>query len=373
MLPDAYEINELMKDLEDRLEKLFRLLHVKESRARLAELEELTADGSFWNQKDKAQSTLREISESKDRIGQYEDMARSIEDATVLVEMAREEKDDAVLLEGYEALRQCEERMRQLELRRMLSGELDNNNALVSINAGSGGVDAMDWAEMLQRMYLRYAQRMGYKSSIMDLNVGAEAGIMSCTILIEGPYSYGYLKAESGVHRLVRMSPFDSAARRHTGFASVLVTPDLDDDIEIEIRDEDLRVDVYRSSGAGGQHVNKTESAVRLTHLPTGCVAACQSERSQFQNKATAMRMLRSQLFQIKQREKEERMEGIVGTKQKIDFGSQIRSYVLAPYRLVTDHRTELKVGNVDDVLDGNLQPFITALLVQRQEGGNKE
>ncbi|MBU1069221.1 peptide chain release factor 2 [Myxococcota bacterium] len=368
MLPDNYEINALLTNLKDRIEKMQRMLRVPESRERAAELEQLTLEGDFWNQKERAQSLLKEIADCKNRIGDYEEMARAFEDASTLIEMAKEEKDDAVLLEGWEGLQQVDAKIGQIELRQMLSGELDTQNALVNINAGAGGVDAMDWAEMLQRMFLRYAQRMSYKATLLDVNQGAEAGIMNCTIIIEGAYAYGYLKAESGVHRLVRMSPFDAAARRHTAFASVLVTPDLDDTIEIEIRDEDLRVDVYRSSGAGGQHVNKTESAVRLTHLPTGCVAACQNERSQFQNKATAMRMLRSQLYALKQKEQEARMDGIIGTKQKIDFGSQIRSYVLAPYRLVTDHRTELKIGNVDSVLDGDLQPFITALLVQQQE-----
>jgi len=368
MVPDNYEINALLTQLKERLEKLERLLRVKDSRARAAELEALTLEADFWSQKERAQVTLKEIAECKSRLDRYKDVESAFDDAATLIEMAKEEKDDVVLLEGWEALQQVDARLRHHELQQMLSGELDTQNALVSINAGAGGVDAMDWAEMLQRMYLRYAQRMGYKATLLDVNPGAEAGIMGCSILIEGPYAYGYLKAESGVHRLVRISPFDANARRHTAFASVLVAPDLDDTIEIEIRDEDLRVDVYRSSGAGGQHVNKTESAVRLTHLPSGCVAACQSERSQHQNKAQAMRMLRSQLYQIKQREQEERMEGIVGQKQKIDFGSQIRSYVLAPYRMVSDHRTELKVGNVDAVLDGDLQPFITALLVQQQE-----
>ncbi len=368
MLPDNYEINALLTNLKERLEKLQRLLRLRESRERAYDLEQMSLEADFWNQKERAQATLKEIAECKTRIDRYEAVERAFEDATTLIEMAKEEKDDAVLVEGWEAMQALDAKLRQHELQQMLSGELDTQNALVSINAGAGGVDAMDWAEMLQRMYLRYAQRMGFKATLLDVNAGAEAGIMNCAILIEGPYAYGYLKAESGVHRLVRMSPFDAAARRHTGFASVLVTPDLDDTIEIEIRDEDLRVDVYRSSGAGGQHVNKTESAVRLTHLPTGCVAACQNERSQFQNKATAMRMLRSQLYQLKQKEQEERMDGIIGTKQKIDFGSQIRSYVLAPYRLVTDHRTELKIGNVDGVLDGDLQPFITAQLVQQQE-----
>jgi len=371
MLPDSFEINQLHSELKDRLDKMRRLLRVEDNRKRAAELEAITLAPDFWNHKEKAQSIMREMADAKNKVETYEKLARTMEDAMMLIELGQDEKDESAVMEGWTALKSMDAELQKVELQQMLSGEMDNNNAILNINAGAGGVDAMDWAEMLQRMYLRYAQRMNFKATLLDVNPGAEAGIMNCSILIEGPYAYGYLKAESGVHRLVRISPFDANARRHTSFASVLVTPDLDDTIEIEIREEDLRVDVYRSSGAGGQHVNKTESAVRITHIPTGCVAACQNERSQFQNKATAMRMLRSQLYQLKLREQEERMENIIGTKQKIDFGSQIRSYVLAPYQLVTDHRTDLKIGNVEAVLDGDLQSFITALLVQRQEEKN--
>lgn len=371
MLPDTFEINQFHSNIRDRLDKVRRLLRVDENKKRAIELEQTTLEADFWNHKEKAQAVMRELADAKNKIETYEKLVRMLEDALTFIEIGREEKDDATVLEGWSGMQSMEEELQKVELQQMLSGEMDNQNAILNINAGAGGVDAMDWAEMLQRMYLRYAQRMNFKATLLDINSGAEAGIMNCSILVEGPYAYGYLKAESGVHRLVRISPFDANARRHTSFASVLVTPDLDDTIDIEIREEDLRIDVYRSSGAGGQHVNKTESAVRITHIPTGCVAACQNERSQFQNKATAMRMLRSQLYQLKLREQEERMENIIGVKQKIDFGSQIRSYVLAPYQLVTDHRTDLKIGNVEAVLDGDLQPFITALLVHRQEEKN--
>ena len=253
----------------------------------------------------------------------------------------------------------------------MLSGEMDHLNALLSINAGAGGVDAKDWAGMLERMYLRWCQRRGFNTKILDEQPGEEAGISSATILVEGDYAYGLLKAESGVHRLVRISPFDANSRRHTSFASVFVYPDLDEDIEVDIDEKDLRVDVFRASGAGGQHVNKTESAVRLTHIPTGIVVSCQNERSQHKNRATAMRILKARLYEYEKRKQEEKMENLYSEKRAIDFGSQIRSYVLAPYQLVTDLRTDLKVGNVDAVLDGDLDQFIHAYLMKYADGSD--
>ena len=359
------DIRIALQEARKRADELGRYLDIDGLRKRLEELESITADPDLWNDPARAQKVMQESSVIKDRLARWESLMTRLEDAEVTMELAEEENDEESAAEVPAMLEEVAKALEDMELERMLSGEMDSANAIISINAGAGGVEAMDWAEMLQRMYLRWCQRKGYSTTILDLQPGSEAGIDSCSILVEGPNAYGYLKAETGVHRLVRISPFDSNARRHTSFASVTVTPDLDEDVDVDVREEDLRIDVYRASGAGGQHVNKTESAVRITHLPTGIVVQCQNERSQHQNKATAMRMLRSKLYELKLREKEEKMENIAGPKMKIDFGSQIRSYVLAPYRLITDHRTELKVGNVDAVLDGDLDPFIRAYLLK--------
>ena len=257
-----------------------------------------------------------------------------------------------------------------MEFARMLSGPNDRCSALVNINAGAGGTESQDWAEMLLRMYSRWAERKGYRLEILDVQPGEEAGIKSATLSVEGDHAFGFLRADVGVHRLVRISPFDAQARRHTSFASVAVYPDVDDDVKIDIKDEDLRIDVYRSGGAGGQHVNKTESAVRLTHLPTGIVVQCQNERSQHKNKSQAMRVLRARLYEHEMKKKEEAMSDLNAQKKAIEWGSQIRSYVLAPYRLVTDHRTELKVGNVDAVLDGDIDQFIQSFLLGQGGSG---
>jgi peptide chain release factor 2 len=273
--------------------------------------------------------------------------------------------------EAADSAREAEEQAGQivaalddLEFRRMLSGEHDSGAAVIEINAGAGGVDAADWAQMLLRMLLRYADRRGWKVQLLDEQPAEEAGIKSATLVVDGEYAYGLLKAEMGVHRLVRISPFDANARRQTSFAAVTVTPDIDDDVEVDINDGDLRIDFYRAGGAGGQHVNKTESAVRITHIPTGIVAQCQNERSQHKNKSQAMRVLRARLHDHLQRERDAEVERNAREKKKIEWGSQIRSYVLAPYRQVTDHRTELKVGNVDAVLDGDLDSFIRTYLL---------
>ena len=258
-----------------------------------------------------------------------------------------------------------EDAVSKMEFARMLSGPYDRNGALLSINAGAGGTESQDWAEMLQRMYTRWAARRGFKCEMLDLQPGDEAGIKSCTLSIEGEWAYGYLRAEAGVHRLVRISPYDANARRHTSFASTFVYPDIDETIKIEIDEKDLRIDKMRSGGAGGQHVNKTESAVRVTHLPTGIAVHSDGERSQHKNLSTAMRILRSKLFELEEKKREEKMGNIHAQKKAIEWGSQIRSYVLAPYRLVTDHRTGLKVGNVDAVLDGDLDQFMVAMLLE--------
>ena len=274
-------------------------------------------------------------------------------------------KDEATAVEAAASLSAAEEAVGKMEFQRMLSGPYDRNGALVSINSGAGGTDAQDWAEMLVRMYSRWAERKGYKLEELDRQPGDEAGIKSATIGVEGEWAYGWLRAEAGVHRLVRISPFDANARRQTAFASVFVYPDIDETIKIEIDEKDLRIDKMRSGGAGGQHVNKTESAVRVTHLPTGIAVHSDGERSQHKNLSTAMRILRSKLFELEEKKREEKMGNIHAQKKAIEWGSQIRSYVLAPYRLVTDHRTGVKVGNVDVVLDGDLDQYMVAMLLE--------
>jgi peptide chain release factor 2 len=255
------------------------------------------------------------------------------------------------------------ERLHEIELRHLLSGELDQNNTIVTIHPGAGGTESQDWAQMLFRMFLRWAERRGFDTKVLDLQPGDEAGIKSATFQVNGPYAYGYLKTEAGVHRLVRISPFDANKRRHTSFTAVLVTPEIEDDIAIDVREEDLKVDTFRASGAGGQHVNKTSSAIRITHLPTGIVVSCQNERSQHRNREVAMKVLRSRLYEIELRKRDRKMEDLMGEKRDIAWGSQIRSYVLQPYRLVKDHRTGVEIGNVDSVLDGGIDPFIEASL----------
>jgi peptide chain release factor 2 len=289
----------------------------------------------------------------------------------VFLELA-EEGDAEALAELKAKAESVTESLDRLELQQLLGGEHDAGDAIVEIHPGAGGLEAQDWAEMLLRMYLRWAERRGYKTELLERQPGEGAGIKGATFTLEGPYAYGYAKAEVGVHRLVRISPFDANARRQTSFASVLVSPDIEDEIEIEVRDEDLRVDTYRSSGAGGQHVNKTDSAVRLTHLPSGIVVACQNERSQHKNKAMAMKVLKSRLYELEQRKQQEKMDQITGTKSDIGFGHQIRSYVLHPYRMVKDHRTNREVGNADGVLDGDIDPFVDAYLRAQLAGNTK-
>ena len=287
-----------------------------------------------------------------------------LNDAAELLELTVAENDEQTFAALESDAQSLTRRIEELEFRRMFSGEHDAANAYVDIQAGSGGTEAQDWAEMLLRMYLRWAERHGYKTEILDIQAGEEAGIRGVTLRVEGEYAYGYLNSEQGVHRLVRISPFDSNARRHTAFASVTAVPEIDDAVEVEIDEGDLRIDTYRASGAGGQHVNKTESAVRLTHLPTGVVAACQAERSQHKNKATAMKMLRAKLFELERRKQMEKLEELTGEKREIGFGSQIRSYTLHPQQRAKDHRTDLEIGNVEGVLDGDLDAFIRATLL---------
>lgn len=290
---------------------------------------------------------------------------RAISDVQVIYDMAVEEQDEGALEDISAELELLRKSIRKTELKMMLGSEQDSMPAIMSIHAGAGGTEAQDWAEMLLRMYLRWAEKRGYKATIIDYLPGDEAGIKSVSFTLEGEYAYGYAKAEVGIHRLVRISPFDAGARRHTSFASVFVYPEIDDEIVIEIDDKDLRIDTYRSTGAGGQHVNKTDSAVRITHLPTGIVVQCQNERSQHKNKAMAMKYLRSRLYEMKIREQNEKMSEINKTKKEIAWGSQIRSYVLQPYKMVKDHRTNVEIGNVTRVLDGDIDDLIEAYLIQ--------
>jgi len=342
-------------------------------RNRLEVLEVESSSPDLWNDPEQAQKLLREKSAVEREIGLYDGLQASLDDAEVLLELADEEDDDGTRLEVAEKLEAARAQLDEAELKRLLGGEDDAANAILSINAGAGGTDACDWAEMLLRMYLRWAERQGFKTEVLDLQAGEEAGVRSATLTISGEFACGYLKAEEGVHRLVRISPFDSQARRHTAFASVSVIPELDDAIEVEIDEKDLRVDTYRSGGAGGQHVNKTDSAVRLTHIPTGIVVQCQNERSQHKNRASAMKVMRARLFERARKERDDKLAEARGEQRQIDFGSQIRSYTLHPQQRVKDHRTDTETGNVDAVLDGDLDRFIRATLLQKAAGAEEE
>lgn len=331
-------------------------------------LEKQSASPDFWNDSDKAQKIMADLSNKKDELADYKKLESGIVDNTDmldLVEMSEEKEADTVS-EVEDSLRKLTKLATQMKLKTQLDGEYDKNNAYISINAGAGGLEATDWADMLFRMYKRYFDSIGFKYEIKDLNNEEAGGIKSATMHVTGPYAYGYLRAEKGVHRLVRISPFDSQSRRHTSFASVDVFPELDDNIELDIDPSDLRIDTYRASGAGGQHVNKTDSAVRITHIPTGVVATSQAERSQIQNRQTAMNLLKSKLVQIKEEEQREKIEDIQGSYSQIAWGSQIRSYVFQPYTMVKDHRTGFEMGNVEAVMDGDIQGFIDAFLADK-------
>ncbi|MBC8527831.1 peptide chain release factor 2 [Christensenellaceae bacterium NSJ-44] len=332
--------------------------------AQLEKLEgQMTADG-FWDDVEHANKVSQQVKGLKDDVAAYRSLVAAADDIETMIELSDEEQDASMLEEITSEMQTLRERVEKMQLQALLSGSYDANDAILSLHAGAGGTEAQDWCSMLFRMYTRYCERKGYTVKVLDMLDGDEAGIKSVTMEIQGRYAYGYLKAEKGVHRLVRISPFDSSARRHTSFASLDVSPVIEaNEGDIEINPEDLKVDTYRSSGAGGQHVNKTESAIRITHIPTGIVVACQNERSQIQNRETAMRMLRSKLMELRERERMEQMAEIKGEMKKIEWGSQIRSYVFQPYTMVKDHRTGAEVGNVDAVMDGELDIFIQSYL----------
>lgn len=323
---------------------------------------------AFWDEPEEAAAVSRERTRMRSEVDGWKSLRDQVEDCGVAALLLEEEEDPGLRRDTEQRLEAAEAGVRAIEFRKMLSGPDDGENAIVAINAGAGGTEAQDWAEMILRMYLRWAEAHGYETDVVDLLPGDEAGIKNATLTVTGPYAYGYLKAESGVHRLVRISPFDAQARRHTSFASVSVYPEAGDEAEVEVEDKDLKVDVYRASGAGGQHVNKTESAVRITHLPSGIVVACQSERSQHKNRANALRILRAKLLDRERQERERKRDALEAEKKEIAWGSQIRSYVLQPYQKIKDHRTDLEEGNVQRVLDGDLDEFIEAYLLMAAE-----
>jgi peptide chain release factor 2 len=333
----------------------------------LARLDQKASLPDFWKdpaEAQKVQQRRRRLEQERDLIGA---LKKSTDDLAVLVEFS--EAGEAVDAEFEQSLNALDDMVQAGEIKKMLGGEHDRKNAIITIHPGAGGTESQDWAEMLLRMYMRWTERRGFKREIIDYQPGEEAGIKSVTVTVSGEYAYGLLAAEAGVHRLVRISPFDQAARRHTSFASLYVWPELPEDVDVEIDDKDLRIDTFRSSGAGGQHVNVTDSAIRITHLPTGLVVSCQNERSQHRNKDSAMRVLKARLYDIKQKENQEKLAQISGAKKEIGFGSQIRSYVLHPYQMAKDHRTKEQVGDVNRVLDGDIDGFIKAYLMQKANG----
>ncbi len=358
---DEYRLK--LEGMKSDIEELARAISLDGLKAEVADIEEQSAVPGFWDDLERSQRAQQRLKQLSGKIERYGALYQRWEDALTLVHMAIELEDEEQLDEIISEQGGVAAELETQRLETLLTGEYDSKNAILTFHPGAGGTEAQDWAQMLYRMYTRWAERQGFTYKILDYLDGDEAGIKSAAILITGENAYGYLKGELGVHRLVRISPFDSSGRRHTSFASVEVMPQFDDTIKIEIKDEDLRVDTYRASGAGGQHVNKTESAIRITHLPTGIVVACQNERSQHQNRDTAMTMLKSKLMEIKERERLDKIEDIKGDQREIAWGSQIRSYVFMPYTLAKDHRTNFEAGNIGAVMDGDIDGFINAYL----------
>ena len=365
---DEYKVK--LNNIRPKLDALADSLGIEAAKEEIDRLHAQIDSEGFWDNQEISQKVMKQSRTLEAKVARYEKMCSQWDDLYTLCEMALEDNDDSMLPELTEGYAQLEQEMENARLETLLSGEYDNNNAIVSFQAGAGGTEAQDWASMLYRMYTHWTEQHGLTYKILDYLDGDEAGIKSASILVEGTNAYGLLKSENGVHRLVRVSPFDAAGRRHTSFAAVEVMPEIsDDDNEIELRDEDIKMDVYRSSGAGGQKVNKTSSAVRLTHLPTGIVVACQVERSQHQNREVAMNMLRSKLVEIKEREHLDKIEDIKGVQKEIAWGSQIRSYVFMPYTMVKDHRTNYETGNITAVMDGDLDGFINEYLKKKSQG----
>ena len=350
-----------LSNFSDKIEELGSALRIDTLRKEADELEKQTLEADFWSDAENSGKILRK--QLKSKIEAYEKLCRKVEDTLVLTEMAIEENDESVVGEIVADVAEIEKEEERQRIEVLLSGEYDRNNAILSFHPGAGGTEAQDWALMLYRMYTRWGEKHGYNVKLIDWLDGEEAGLKSATIMIEGINAYGYLKSENGVHRLVRVSPFDASGRRHTSFASVEVMPEFEDDNTIEIKEEDLEITAHRSSGAGGQHINKTDSAIRILHIPTGIVVGCQTERSQLQNKETAMKMLKSKLMEIKEREKLEKIDDIKGVKTNIEWGAQIRSYVFMPYTLAKDTRTGYEDGNIQAVMDGEIDGFINAYL----------
>ena len=358
-----------LSELAPEVTDLHDALAIERSRVRLEELEQKSASPEFYDDAAASGAVFAEMGELKDRLEQYAALQTMLEDAETLLEMCAEDDDPALAEEADAAVNSLDAKVEELRLVTLLNGEYDANNAILTFHAGAGGTEAQDWVEMLYRMYTRFAARHNWTVKVLDYLEGDEAGIKSASILVEGHNAYGFLRSENGVHRLVRVSPFDASGRRHTSFASLEVMPELDDAITVEIKPEDIKMEVFRSSGAGGQHINKTSSAVRLIHIPTGIVVSCQNERSQFQNRDMCMKMLAAKLYQIKEREHLDKISDIKGVQNAIAWGSQIRSYVFMPYTLVKDHRTGFENGNVNGVMDGDLDGFINAYLKMSSKG----
>lgn len=336
---------------------------VENKEKELKELESKTTENDFWNDTDNSSKVLKQINSLKSKVEGFKKLNNELNNLLEMSELLQVEEDEELAKELLKSTYTLEKDIQKLEITTLLSGKYDNNNAILTIHPGAGGTEAQDWAEMLYRMYTRWVNANGYEVKELDYLEGDEAGLKSVTFSVNGDYAYGYLKGEMGVHRLVRISPFDAGGRRHTSFASVEVLPEITDDIELDINPDDIKMDVYRASGAGGQHINKTSSAVRLTHIPTGIIVACQTERSQFQNRDTAMKMLKSKLLNLKEKEQKDTIDELKGIQMDIAWGSQIRSYVFCPYTLVKDHRTNYEVGNVQAVMDGDLNGFIDSYL----------
>ena len=368
---DVYK--QKLRDLGPELDKLSAALDIESAKQEAARLEDETAQDGFWNDLERSQKVQMRLKQLQNKVTRQEKLIASWEDLTTLCEMGQEEDDADILEELKSEFAELEERVEETRMTTLLSGEYDNSNAILQFHAGAGGTEAQDWAQMLYRMYTRWAERHGFVYKILDYEEGDEAGIKSAAISIEGENAYGLLKSENGVHRLVRVSPFDANARRQTSFAAIEVMPELEDDNSVEIREEDIEMQVYRASGAGGQHVNKTSSAVRLIHKPTGIVVASQQERSQFQNKDNCMKMLRAKLLELKAQQHAEKISDIKGVQMKIEWGSQIRSYVFMPYQMVKDTRTGFETSNIDGVMDGDLDGFLNAYLTQLATGELKK